>query len=418
MRRFWPGICMIGNKTFIVMKKMRYLSWLAIAAMILAGCSTRIEPYRPSGGGNNSGHNGGGNNGGGNQQPTVQVTERTDWKVEYKGRTDYTEDDGSISRVEEFLFNYTGDHLFILRTLSDDDFARFYDSDVKKLIEGEVKDLNTMAQNQGIDFQDLDNLYNKRIKTLYADVMIHGYYNAFLIEVERSGKATYNYCRADMEVVEEEAKEAYSAWLGVWSVSDGYMGYDISVSPIENNYLYRVDGWETGKAAGNTQMNQDDDWIQTRFLSDGTMSFFIQFIAAYDNYEDLGDVDYMFVGTYVESTGEKVDDWEGWEVAWAEKYADGSVKLNGSNTEFEVDGKTYRPHFNAMRYSLYSYKDESWHHFHDAVPTFEEANGWQIQMVKTKAVIEEDLTPVHTKNYLRKTQPRQHMGKKLRGVEE
>ncbi len=399
------------------MKTTRYLSWLAIAAMILlTGCSTRLTPVRPSygGGGNNNGS--GNNNGGGNGQNSVQVTNRTDWKVEYKGRTDYTEDNGDISRVEEFFFNYTGDNLFILRTLSDDDFASFYDSDVKKLIEGEVKDLNTMAANDNKSVAEMDNVFTKRTKTLYADIMIHGWYNAFLIELDRNGKATYNYCRADMEVVEEEAKQAYLDWLGRWTVSDGYMGYDIEVSAIENNYLYRVDGWETGKAAGNTQMNQDDDWIQTRFLSDGTMSFYIQFIAAYEDYENLGDVDYMFVGTYVESTGEKVDDWEGWEVAWAEKYANNSVMLNGNNTEFEVDGKTYTPHFNTMRYSLYSFKDESWHHFHDAVPSFDEANQWQMTMVQTKASIDEDRTPVHTKNYLRKTQPKQHVGKKSRMV--
>lgn len=384
--------------------------------ILLTGCSTRLTPIRPSyGGGNNSG--GGNNNGSGNGQNTVQVTNRTDWKVEYKGRTDYTEDDGSISRVEEFFFNYTGDNLFILRTLSDDDFAAFYDSDVQKLIEGEVKDLNTMAANDNKSVAEMANVFTKRTKTLYADVMVHGWYNAFLIELDRKGKATYNYCRADMEVVEEEAKQAYLDWLGRWAVSDGYMGYDIEVSAIENNYLYRVDGWETGKAAGTTQMNQDDDWIQTRFFSDGTMSFFIQFISSYQDYEDLGDVDYMFVGTYVESTGEKVDDWEGWEVAWAEKDSGGSATLKGGCTEFEVDGKTYTPHFNTMRYSLYSFKDESWHHFHDAVPSFDEANQWQMAMVKTKASIDEDRTPVHTKNYLRKTQPRQHVGKKLRVVE-
>lgn len=396
------------------MKKMRYLSWLAIAAMILAGSCSRIEYYRPShGGSNNNGQN---NNGGGNNQSSVTLVERTDWKVEYKGRTDYREDDGSISRVEEFFFNYTGDNLFILRTLSDDDFAAYYDSDVKALIEGEVKDLNTMAGNEGKKVSEMDNVFNKRIKTLYADVMIHGWYNVFLIELDRNGKATYNYCRADMEVKEEAATQAYNDWLGVWSVSNGSVGYDITVHAIENNYLYRVDGWETGDAAGNVQMNQDDDWIQTRFLSDGTMSFFIQFIASYDNYEDLGNVDYMFVGTYVESTGEKVDDWEGWEVAWAERYANGSVMLNASNTEFEVDGEVYTPHFSAMRYSLYSYKDESWHHFHDVIPKFKEQNNWQMVMVKTKADIEDDSEPVHTKNYLRKTQPKKHESKKLRAV--
>ena len=390
---------------------MRYLSWLAIAAMILfTGCTVRYDRYRPVNGGGNQG------GGGGNTQPTVEVVERSDWGLSYKGRVDYTEDDGSVSRVEEFFFNYTGDNLFILRTLSDDDFAQFYHSDVKALIDGEVKDLNTLAGNEGKKVYELDNVFNKRIKTLYADVMIHGWYNAFLIEVDRNGKATYNYCRADMEVVEEEATQAYKDWLGVWTVSNGSVGYSLNISSIENNYLYRVDGWETGDAAGDVQMNQDDDWIQTRLCKDGTLSFFIQFIASYEDYEDLGNVDYMFVGTYVESTGEKVDDWEGWEVAWGEKYSDGSVMLNASNTEFEVDGEVYKPHFNSMRYSLYSYKDESWHHFHSAVPKFREESNWQMPMVKTKASVDGDRTPVHTKNYLRKTQPKKHESKKLRVV--
>lgn len=394
---------------------MRYLSWLAIAAMIvLGGCSTRIEPYRPSGGGS---HSGGGSGSGGNTpqpQPTVQVTERTDWKVEYKGRVDYKEDDGTVSRVEEFFFNYTGDNLFFLVTLSDEDYANFYDSQVKNLIDGEVKDLNTRAQNEGKQVSEMDNVYTKRIKTLYADIMIHGWYNAFLVELDRNGKATYNYCRADMEVKEEAASPDYLGWLGTWNVSDGYVGYDIQVTAIENNYLYRVDGWETGPAAGSTQMNQDDDWIEARLIDDGTLSFFIQFIASYENYESLGNVDYMFVGTYVESTGEKVDDWEGWEIAWAENDGNGKTVLCAANTEYEVDGKVYKPHFNGMRYSLYSYKDESWHHFHDAVPTFLEQKNWQMSMTRTKASVEEDRTPVHTRNYLRKTQPRKHEGKRQR----
>lgn len=392
---------------------MRYLSWLAIAAMIvLGGCSTRIEPYRPSGGGSHSG--GGSGSGGTTPQPTVQVTERTDWKVEYKGRVDYKEDDGTVSRVEEFFFNYTGDNLFFLVTLSDEDYANFYDSQVKNLIDGEVKDLNTRAQNEGKQVSGMDNVYTKRIKTLYADIMIHGWYNAFLVELDRNGKATYNYCRADMEVKEEEASPDYLGWLGTWNVSDGYVGYDIQVTAIENNYLYRVDGWETGPAAGSTQMNQDDDWIEARLIDDGTLSFFIQFIASYENYESLGNVDYMFVGTYVESTGEKVDDWEGWEIAWAENDGNGKTVLCAANTEYEVDGKVYKPHFNGMRYSLYSYKDESWHHFHDAVPTFLEQKNWQMSMTRTKASVEEDRTPVHTRNYLRKTQPRKHEGKRQR----
>ena len=396
----------------------------AIVAMAAAGCTKYIPFYRD--GGNSESHSrpGGGSQGDGGQQggSTVSLNERADWSIKYLGRADFKENDGSVSRVESFQLNYTGSNLFFIRIFTDADFEAYYKSDIKALIEGEVADLNTNAKNNNKTFSDLlkDNIvFDKSVKNLSADILLHGKYNAYLIEVESSGKATYNYCKANMEVVQEAATPAYSDWLGVWNISDNYVGYDIEVTALENNYLYRVDGWETGNAAGSEQMNEDDDWIEARFInSDGSLSFFIQFIASYSNYnEALGDVDYMFVGTYVESTGEKVDDFEGWEVAWAEKDGKGGVTLNGGNTEFTVNGVTYTPHYNTMRYSLYSYKEEGWAHFHDALPTFAEKNNWKLQMVRTKGVIEEDRTPVHTKNYLRRTQPKVHVDKKERSSE-
>lgn len=391
----------------------------AIVAMAAAGCTKYIPFYRDGGNTENSSRPGGGQGGGGQQGgETVSLKERTDWSINYQGRADFKEDDGSVSRVESFQLNYTGNNLFIIRVFTDEDFKTYYGSDVKALIEGEIKDLNTIAQNDNIEFAKLNNLFDKGVKTLYTDILLHGKYNAFIIEVTSAGKATYNYCRTSIEVVQEAATPAYSSWLGVWNISDKYVGYDIEVTALENNYLYRVDGWETGNAAGSVQMNQDDDWIEARFMNfDGSLSFFIQFLASYENYENLGDVDYMFVGTYVESTGEKVDDYEGWEVAWATKDEDGNVVLNGGNTEFTVNGVTYKPHYNTMRYSLYSYKENGWVHFHDALPTFTEANGWKVPMVRTKGVIEEDRTPVHTKNYLRRTQPKVHVEKKERSSE-
>lgn len=390
----------------------------AIVAMAAAGCTKYIPFYRDGDNWENSSRPGGGQGGGQQGGETVSLNERTDWSIKYLGRADFKESDGSISRVESFQLNYTGNNLFIIRVFTDADFETYYKSDVKALIEGEIKDLNTIAQNDNIKFADLDNLFDKSVRKLSADILLHGKYNAFLIEVDSSGKATYNYCKTQIEVVQETATPAYNSWLGVWNISDNYVGYDIEVTALENNYLYRVDGWETGTAAGNTQMNQDDDWIEARFMNfDGSLSFFIQFLASYSNYEDLGDVDYMFVGTYVESTGEKVDDYEGWEVAWAAKDDKGNVVLNGGNTEFTVNGVTYTPHYNTMRYSLYSYKENGWAHFHDALPTFTEKNNWKMQMVRTKGVIEEDRTPVHTKNYLRRTQPKVHVDKKDRSSE-
>lgn len=383
---------------------MRYLSWLAIAAMIIAGCGeTRIDPYRPhNGGGNNGGNNGGGNNGGGNQQPQVTLTERTDWSVLYRGRHEVAD----LGMVEEFQFNYTENNYFILRTVSEEDFESLYDGSVKTLIDEEVAGTLQTAKNQDLSFKDLNEVFNKTVKTFYSGILVHGTYTAYLIEMDANGKATYNYAKAQMVVQEEVASAEYSSWLGVWTVSDGYVGYDIEVSPIENNYFYRVDGWETGRAAGTTQMDQDDDWIETRLMDDGSMSFYIQFIARYDNYEDLGTVDFMFVGTYLSSDGEHVDDWEGWEVAYAEHTAGGYALLNGGRTEITLDnGVVWRPYYYAMRYAVYSDKNSLWYFFHDSIPVFDEESH-QIAMARTKASIGEDRTPVHTRNYVRRTQPK------------
>ena len=90
------------------------------------------------------------------------------------------------------------------------------------------------------------------------------------------------------------------------------------------------------------------------------------------------------------------------------------VTLKGGTSEFEVNGQVYKPHYNAMHYSLYSWKTEEWNHFNQATPLSREANDWGISMTRTKATVSKDRTPVHTKNYLRKTQPRVHVeGRKL-----
>ena len=382
---------------------MRYLSWLAIAAMMLTGCSTRIDPFYPHHGGNN-GQGGGGNNGGnggGNTTPTVQLVKRSDWSVQYKGRTDYPEAGEVVEPcVEEMLFNYTGNNYFIFRTISDEDFESMYDSSVQSLIEGEAKDVRTMADNNDVKVTELETVFTKKDKTQYFDILVHGTYNAFIIELDKDGNPTYNYGLSTIVVNEEEATQAYKDWLGVWLITDGRVGYDIEISALENNHLYRVDGWETGNAAGSVQMNKDDDWIQTRFLPDNSLAFFIQFICSYKD-EQLGDVDYMFVGTYMESTGEKVDDFEGWELAWA-KMGAGYAVVNVDQTEYEVNGKTYKKDFDSMRYSVYSFESatQGWHHIHDVIP------GFPMQMIRTKAATGIDRTPVHTSNYVRRTQPR------------
>ena len=76
------------------MKATHILSAVAVAALVLAGCTTRYEPYERQGNGT---PNGGRDTGGDpTPTPTAQLTERTDWKVAYVGRADYQEADGRV----------------------------------------------------------------------------------------------------------------------------------------------------------------------------------------------------------------------------------------------------------------------------------------------------------------------------------
>ena len=377
---------------------MKTWKYLCAAALLLVSCQSRVERYYPGGGNNNGGS-------GGNAPVTVQVTEHPEWTATYRNRTDVEQQDGSTRKMEEFLCNYTGQNRFVLRTISPADFEQFYGEDIKSFIDEEAGALT----------QD-DPLYTKTDKSLYFDILVHGDYYVYLIEVNASRKPTYHYSRETFTVIQEDPDPAYQAWLGQWTVTDGHVGYDIEVSPIENNYYFRVDGWETGSAAGSLQMNAEDDWLEARFQpEDGTLSFFIQFIAEVDNFEGLGKADLLFVGTYAESAGEVVDDFEGWEVACAKFNGQGDATISAGYSEFELNGKYYHPAFNSMRYSYYVTGRKTWVHAHEIIPEFP----LSMYPLGAKAEVSVDRTPVHTRGYLRRTRLRQSVTPaRLRGQKE
>ena len=379
------------------MKARHIWSVALLAAFAVVGCtSTDIDPYHRQGTvpGGSGGREGG--EGGTTPTPTVTVKERSDWGITYKGRALFEAGDPT----EEFEFKYTGSNFFIFRTMSDAYFQEHYNGSMQAFLEGEADDVVAIAeQNDRKFYEDTGNVFTSATKSVYFDLMVHGDYTGYLIEMDKDGKPTYNYAKKNFTVVEETATDAYTAWLGGWTVSNGLVGYNIKVSPLENNYLYRVDGWETGDAAGSVQMNQDDDWLVTRF-ADGDMVFFIQFIASYSDYEDLGDVDYMFVGTFTETTGTQVDYYENRELARAKKVDDKFV-LEGGHAVYPVDGKTITPAYETMRYALYSYKNKEWVFFHDNTPTF------PLTLVRNPDV-KADIAPVTEKgaSFERRFQPR------------
>ena len=380
--------------------------------MAAAGC-TKYIPFYPGGGDTpeNPTRPGGGQ-GGEQGDGDVKLNECTNWGLKYIGRTNYVEDDDSVSRVEEFQFNYPGNAYFIVRSITDQDFKDWYNNDVGEFLKGEVSDVITTAKNNNVSFTEY--AFTSDIKTIYFDMLIHGEYTTYMIEISKEGAMTGNYAKVRHTVEEEKAVDSYLKWIGNWHVSDGYVGYDIVISSCENNYLYYVDGWETGKAV-QEQMNMDRDWIYARYRNaDGNLYFYGQYLMSYED-ETLGTyVDQMFVGTYLTSSSDAngIVDEEG--ADWNCDIAHTSVAENGKISivpeSFSFDNG-YVATYHSMRYSRYCYDEKNWAHYNNSgvpsLPLVMEA------IPSTKAVQTPSKRMV-SKESLRRVQLRQHVPKQER----
>ena len=399
------------------MKNLRKWSWVAIAALAMVGCTFRIGPEYPYMGGNGHGGHGSGGHGNGNGgggTPEVQLTERTDWKIVYEGRADYTEDDGTVSRVEEFSFKYTGNGYFIVRTLAPEDLGDFYDGDLKSMLEGEVSGVVTQAENEGIEFYESSSVFDSGVNKVCFDLIIHGDYTAYLIEIGKDGKPTYNYATSAMSVKEETASAGFLKWIGNWIVNDGTVWYDIAISSCEANYLYYIDGWETGEAV-EEQMTMERDWIFARYRKlDENLCFYGQYLMSYED-DSLKDtdgnsvwVDQMFVGTYLNSTSDKNGEvdyegaYAGYDIAHTKKLENGQVVIEPERFMFD---NGFEAVYHTMRYSRFCYDENNWAHYnYSGVPTFTGHAVTMDQIPGTRAKVDHP----RTKALFKRTQPKVH----------
>ena len=347
---------------------MYFLSMAAIVVMAAAGC-TKYIPFYPGGGNNQENPTRPGGGQGGTEQGggEVAIKECTNWGLKYAGRADYPEQDGSVSRVEEFQFNYPGNAYFLVRSITDQDFKDWYNNDVKEFLQGEVNDIVAIAKNNNQELSSL--LFDNSTDIVYFDMLIHGVYTTYMIEISKDGKMTGNYAKLRHTVEEEQAVESYLKWIGNWHVGDGYVGYDITISACENNYLYYVDGWETGSAV-QEQMNMERDWIFARYRNtDGNLYFYGQYLMSYDD-ESLGTyVDQMFVGTYLTNNSDSngIVDEEGadynYDIAHTSVADDGKIRIVPESFTFD---NGFVATYHSMRYSRFCYDENNWAHYNNS----------------------------------------------------
>lgn len=338
------------------MKRLfRFIALVAVAAVATVGCTKHEAPYRHDGNqpGDPSGHgNGGGQQGGGSGQ-NIQLTEKA-WVISYDGRQTV---DGQ--RVEVIsVSDVPSGTSYLVSVINRANFSS-YEADLLAFFKDELKAAG-------------DYIYTGNTQTVLFDPFRHGTWYAFIIGLDKNLELSGEYAYRKFTVEEEEATEEYKSWLGNWTVSKGNVSYPITVSQEEANFVYRVDGWETGSSIdqwNGTVMNQE--YIET-FFDNGCMFFTSQFIQTYDD-ENLGTLDELFLGqidydgiNYVQ--GLYIIPTEGIDVAAAYMDAPGKASIEGCRVQASIEKEVFQTEFYNMQY--FCTNGNNWYHYNDNVPAF------------------------------------------------
>lgn len=337
------------------------IAMVATAALALTGCYKDDPVYR------HDGREPQGNGGGRKETEKLVVTERSDWSIRRVAREDWVNDDGSVDKVEHFNLKYTGNGYYIIRLVRPEDFRTAYENDAAGFFTYEAQTLLSDAEADNVKFyQYTDEVFTRTITDVYFDRLRSGTWMAFLIELDSDGNATGNYAEADFSIQEEVASDAFNRWLGAWRVSNGLVGYDLEISSIDNNFIYKIEGWEQGPAVS---FQMDQEYLEGEFWApDGCLYIRSQYLGTYDD-DNLGTVDELFMGNIFDSGGLTLITDEGLDVAVMEP-RDAGGELLGAYVELQTDAGTYKTTFHSAQYYMWAHDTGEWHPYNANVAQF------------------------------------------------
>ena len=346
------------------------LALAAIASLAITGC-IKHEPY----GHRTDQEEGQGGHGGGNTEEKLVLNERSDWSVRYVAREDWVNDDSSVEPVEHFKFAYNGKGYYIVRLVRPDDFKNVYQSDAAAFFQYEAESLLTDAKNDGVSFwQYTDEVFDAKISDIYFNRLRSGTWIAFMIELDTNGKVTGSYAEVTFTIQEEAATEAFSKWLGAWRVSNGLVGYDLDISSIDNNFIYRIDGWERGAAVS---FQMDQEYLEGEFWApNGFLYIVSQFLGSYDDTDfGYGTVDELFMGNIYDSNGLTVITDEGLDLAVMVPTGQDAAELQPLEVTLATNSGDYTTKFYSMQYYMWAHDTGEWHPYNE--------NAGQVQLPLT-----------------------------------
>ena len=340
----------------------RTIALAAIASLALAGC-IKHEPYghHTNPGPDNGGHHGE------NTEDKLVLNERSDWSISYVAREDWENDDGSVEKVEHFKMAYKGNGYYIVRMITKENYEdpNVYNKDAAAFFKYESESLIADAKKDGVNFwQYEDEVSTPKITDVFFNRLRSGTWIAFLIELDSKGKATGNYAETTFTLTQEPATDSFSKWLGTWRASNGLMGYDLTISSIENNFIYRIDGWEVGQAAA---VDMNLEYLEGEYWADnGFLYIRSQFLGSYDD-DNLGTVDELFMGNIFDSNGLKLITDEGIDIAVMVWQGDDKAELQGADVTIMTNNGDFATKFHSIQYYMWAHKDSNWYPYNESV---------------------------------------------------
>jgi len=349
----------VENTTKAMKSMFKTVALAAIASLALTGC-IKHEPY---GHRTDPGREDGGN--GGNTEEKLVLSERSDWSIRYIAREDYVNDDGTVDRVEHFRFAYTGNGYYIVRMVRPDDFKNAYQSDAAAFFTYEAESLLSDAKNENVNFwQYTDEVFDSKITDIYFNRLRSDTWIAFLIELDRNGNVTGDYAETTFTLQQEAPSESFNKWLGDWRASNGLVGFDLTISAIDNNFIYRIDGWEQGAAVA---FQMDQEYLEGEFWApNGFLYITSQYLGTYDD-ENLGTVDELFMGNIFDSQGLTLITDEGIDLAVMVPQEGDMAELQPMDVTLSTDSGDYTTKFHSMQYYMWDHKNGEWHPYNSNV---------------------------------------------------
>lgn len=329
------------------MKAYRFLFVVAIAIAALSGCRKHDRPDRQHPGG---GSNEGDGNGHTTEQTIFQLKENKNWVISYGGKD--VRDGAKVEVIN--IDNVPANIIYIVSVINRDNYDT-YKGNVESFMKNELEAAG-------------DYIYEGSPEEILFDPFRHGTWYAFIMALDSNHKLTGEYAYSKFTVEEEEPTAEFNKWIGTWTATQGQYAYDLTISSLEANYIYKVEGWETGNYL-DEQMNQE--YLET-FFDNGRMYFVSQYIQSYEEngttMEEcfLGEVDYDGIlhemGLYL------IQD-EGIDMAYASLEDENNATITPCEVTTDIDGEEFTTNFYDMKYFVWSVGEKAWFHFNDVVAT-------------------------------------------------